>query len=302
MLEAIAWNKPCSYQDILAFTGLSKPTVNNALKILGSLSLVNEGEAEKLFFVVDEFDKHLSSQDKILVVRKYLQHWSFFQVLCGFLDNSNGHKIAIRKTLAFFKIDEGHTVSAKNVLQLATDLNVLTFDGKEYYISETLKHPPHETEINGVELTSEMAAQLFLSKKLTPEIFYSLENPEKEKLTKALLNYRIDPEKSCEYAGQALENYLRLVGIHAGEDLTSCDGMGQIADYLGSKTRLIIHPRHREIAKTVSTIRNSSAHDRDKLTSDPWIQTSEIALVNVLLVIQLIKSIHGWTVSRSQII
>ncbi|WP_276356456.1 hypothetical protein [Cohnella caldifontis] len=300
VLEAITWNMPCSIKDIIAFTGFSRTTVNNALKISISLDLVNE--SENLYKIVEEYDKNLSLNDKKVIITKHLQNLKLFQVLCGFLQSSTVHVDAIRKTLVFCKIDHKYSDSVKNVLLLAVDLNLITFDGTNYSISESIAHPPHELEIDEVQLNSEIAVRLFLSKRLSPELFHSLENPEKDRLTLAFLHYKSDPERSCEHSGQSLENYLRYIGVKEGVDLTSCDGIGQIADYLSGKGRLIIHPRHRDIAKSISSIRNSSAHDRDKLTSDPWIKTSEIALANALLVIQLIKSIHGWVTSKAQIL
>ncbi|KKO52347.1 hypothetical protein [Paenibacillus sp. DMB20] len=300
VLDAIAWNKNCTLSDIMSFTGLSKPTVAVAIRNSVFLDLVKENK--QTYGISDNFDRNFTYEAKKVILREKLQEWEMFQNLYGFLVTSDGYASAIRKTLAFCKIDNKYSSGMKNMLHFAADLGILVFDGQEYSTNDTFQHTPHETELLEANLNSEMAAKLFLTKTLTPELFHSLDTPEKDRLTKAILFYKTDPESSCQYAGQALENYLRFIGINAGEDLTSCDGLGQIADYLAGKGRLIIHPRHRDIAKSVASIRNSSAHDRDKLTSDPWIKTSEIALSNFLLVIQLIKSIHVWVATKSQIL
>lgn len=300
VLDAVAWNKNCTLADIQSFTGLSRPTVVNSLKNAVQISIILE--EDKKYTIVEEYDKNHTHDSKKIVVRRFLQNWSFFQQLCGFLASSNTYTAAIRKTLAFNKLDVNLSTYVENILQFGSDLGIFKYEEKEYILQDTIKYSPHETDILPASLNSEMAVIVFLSKKLTPELFHSLENPEQERLTKALLYHSPDPEKSCEYAGQALENYLRMIGINAGENLTGCDGIGQIADYLAGKARFIIHPKHRDLAKSISTIRNSSAHDRDKFTSDPWIKTADTALANILMVIQVIKSIDIWVKSQGQVI
>jgi hypothetical protein len=60
----------------------------------------------------------------------------------------------------------------------------------------------------------------FLIKRLTPELFMPLEAPEQNRLKKTLLLYS-SPDKSCECAGQAVENYLRMLGVTTMLDLTA---------------------------------------------------------------------------------
>lgn len=303
ILDAFAWKGTSDYKSIVEFTGLSRASVENAITNALALSLlISVDSIAKTYKLIDKFTKNMSLESQNLIVKEHLQHWSFFQQLCYFLDQALPNDEAIRKTLSLCKLPMTSSTSAKNVLLLAFDLDLVKSNGTIFVIPDTLKNKTMEYDSCSLELESEMAATNFLLKRLTPELFMNLEKPEQDRLIKSLLLYSSDPEKSCEYAGQAIENYLRMLGTTLPLDMTSYDGLGQLADVLARKSTLAIHPKHRDFSRTISALRNCTAHNRDKLTNTPWIVTSETAFITVLLTIQLIKSIDTWVKSRTQVI
>lgn len=147
-----------------------------------------------------------------------------------------------------------------------------------------------------------MAARLFVANRLGTEFFHSLERTEQARLCDAVLVHASNPEKSGEDAGKALESYLRVIGTSAGHDLTRFNGLGEIADHLAGGCRMVIHPKHRDLIKATSTLRNCSAHERDKLTNKPWEKTPEMTLANVLWALHLMRSIDLWIRKQEQVL
>lgn len=304
VLDAFAWKGSCTMREAMNFTGLSRPSVRSSVNNGWELRLLTSiGDAADMHYsLTEKFGRHLTGDSKKAVIREHLQQLPLFQQLCIFLKKTENTEQAVRQTLALFGLPGSAKDDAKNLLSLATDVGILRRQGCNYSVSQGLTVAAQDYGISSAALDSEMAAILFLGDRLTPEILNSLETPEQDRLIKALILHASDPEKSCENAGMALENYLRVVGLRSGDDLSGCSGLGQAADFLAARSRFIIHPKHRDIAAAISAIRNCSAHDRDRLTNRTWVKSPQTALINVLLVLQLIRSIYVWTSNKAQLI
>lgn len=188
-------------------------------------------------------------------------------------------------------------------MSLAVEVGLIEKDGKTLRLSSSLpKAPTPEAGILTAELDSEMAARLFVANRLGTEFFHNLDKTEQARLCESVLHHASNPEKSSEDAGKALESYLRLIGTNAGYDLTRFNGLGEIADHLAGGGRMVIHPKHRDLIKATSTLRNCSAHERDKLTNQPWRKTPEMALANILWTLHLMRSIDLWVRKREQVL
>jgi hypothetical protein len=305
VLDAIAWKNGSDDKAIAEFSGFGNSTIRNAINngnVLSITSVGTNGNGQKISIVV-EFKPKLKRTDQLMIVRKYLQNWEFFQILCEFLSLGDSIRSAIRKAGAmsgFSGLDE--KVLAP-VLSLAVELGVLEREGKSFQLSSGLPRTPTvEAGILTADLDSEMAARLFVANRLGSEFFHSLDKTEQARLSNSVMHHALDPEKSDEDAGKALESYLRLIGTAAGHDLTRFNGLGEIADYLAGGGRTIIHPKHRDLIKSTSTLRNCSAHERDKLTNQPWRKTPEMALANVLWALHLMRSIDLWVNKREQVL
>jgi hypothetical protein len=305
VLDGVAWRDGSTIEDIAHFSGFGASTVRNTVKNANELKLVtigvngNSGRVN----IGSGFRAKLSREEQLAIVRERLQSSQFFQIVCEFLSRDESADAAIRKAAAITAKDVRDVTHVFPLLHLAVDVGLLEKHGKGFRMSCAIPAAP--TEEAGVltsQLDTEMAAVLFVSKRLGTEVFHSLEQTEQARLCHAVRDHSSNPEKATEDAGKALESYLRVVGQTAGHDMTGFNGVAEIADFLGAATRMTIHPKHRDLIKATSTVRNCSAHERDKLTNQPWKKTPEMALTNVLWTLHIIRSIAAWLRKREQIL
>ncbi len=305
VLDALAWRNGSTVQQIAHFSGFGVSTARNAVNnaaAFGLVSLGKEGQEQQVR-LIEEFRPKLSPADQLALIRTRLQHWDFFQAFCEFLSLGNKPSAAARKAGVIVGVKvEFNDIAA--LLSLAADAGLLRKDAGEFRLAASIPAGPttESISISTVDLDTEMSAILFVSNRLGSALFHSLDQTEQSRLTQAIRVHASNPEKSCEDAGKALESYLRLIGTRAGHDLTRLQGLGQIADYLAGAERMTIHPKHRDMIKATSSLRNCSAHERDKITNEPWQKTPEIALANVLWTLHLIVSLSAWVSSRAQTI
>lgn len=212
---------------------------------------------------------------------------------------------SLRKAAALANDQEMSVSQPAHLLRWGEELGILCKTGAaQYRVATEIKLAERNLVASGVlsrDLDSEMAANLFISEQLGVEAFNFLDRQERLRLVDAFLENADDPEKSCEDSGKTVENFLRLVANHCGVPVHDCTGITQLADRLAAKNRSAIHPHHRSMCSAVAAIRAASAHDRDKLTNEPWHKSPEMALACGLLTLRIIRSVYAWACgSRTQ--
>jgi hypothetical protein len=305
VLEGIAWRNGSKIEDIAHLCGFGASTVRNAVNNASQLKLVSVGTNGSSGCVTIEprFRTKLSRDEQLAIVREQLQNSQFFQIVCEFLGRGEAAEAAIRKAAAISGKELRAIKYALPLLQLAADVGLLEKRGARFQISSSIPvAPTEEAGILTSQLDTEMACVLFVSNRLGSDIFHSLEASEQTRICRAVRLHNSDPEKSTEDAGKALESYLRLVGHNAGHDMKGFNGVAEIADFLGAPARMVIHPKQRDLIKATSTVRNCSAHERDKFTNQPWRKTPEMALTNVLWTLHIMRSVALWIENREQIL
>jgi hypothetical protein len=305
ILDAVAWRNGSTIDEIAHFSGFGRSTVRNAVSNAAHFSLtkVANNGAGSVATISSEYIPKLSKSAQLEIVRAHLQRWTFFQLLCEFINHGESISDAIRKACAIASVHDADEAGLSPLLNLAIEVNLLRKEsGRVSLAASITKAPTVEAGVLTAQLDGEMAAHLFVAQRLGSRLFHSLEKTEQDRLSKAVLKHASEPEKSCEDAGKALESFLRVVGTNAGHDLKGFNGLGEIADYLSGGGRMVIHPKHRDLIKATSTLRNCSAHERDKLTNVPWRKTPEMALTNVMWTLHLVRSVGAWVEKREQVL
>jgi hypothetical protein len=305
VLDGIAWRNGSTIENIAHFSGFGVSTVRNAVNNASELKLVSVGRNGSSGRVTIEprFRTKLSRGEQLAIIREQLQNCQFFQIVCEFISRGEAAGAAIRKAAAISGKPVRDMKHVLPLLHLATDAGLLEKRDTKFQISSSISTAP--TEEAGVltpQLDTEMAAVLFVSNRLGSDVFHALEPTEQTRVCRAVRLHSSDPEKSTEDAGKALESYLRVVGQNAGEQMKSFNGVAEIADFLGAPGRMVIHPKHRDLIKATSTVRNCSAHERDKFTNQPWRKTPEMALTNILWTLHIMRSVALWIKNREQIL
>lgn len=302
VLDSIAWRNGSTVDQIAHFAGFGISTVRNAVRNATELGVITSAASGKIILNA-AFRPRLSREDQLSILRERLQSAQFFQIVCEFLARKESLDAAVRKAAAITSNDVRNTEHVMPMLQLAVDTGLLERAGKTFRLSSSIPTAPtEEAGVLTTQLDSDMAAVVFVSRRLGTELFHSLAPTEQKRLCNAVRDHSSNPEKSTEDAGKALESYLRLVGHNAGHDMKVFNGVAEIADFLGASSRMVIHPKHRDLIKATSTVRNCSAHERDKFTNQPWQKTPEMALTNVLWTLHIIRSIAAWLRDQSQVL
>lgn len=289
-LQAVAHiGGTASVKQICDWTGFGATTVRHAVRILEHCGPVTvEGGRVN---AAETLPHPLSVDAGINVVANALSQTDSFVELAALLNAGHTPSEAARRA-SMVESTLTDADSAATLLAVAVDLGLLKDSGDgTYAVAETI-------ETQAVQYVAANmaagAAQLALRETMGTSAFASLERTERSRLGQAMQNINVNPERACEDAGKAAENYLRLVAANAGVDVSGCNGLGQVADTLAGKIVAVIRPQHRATAQQVAMARNASGHERDKHTLDRWEKTPAFARATVLLSARLIASVHSW--------
>lgn len=284
-------------QQLVEWTGMSATTVRHALRILTHCHLVENG-GDATARLATPLPHPLSEVAAVNSLATAMAQTDSFVELAALLDA--GHSAddsARRSAMVVPNLEDAD--SAATILSVASDLGLLARTADGYSVADALERQAI------VFLASDLgpgAAQLALRETMGPGAYGRLERNERDRLGQALNNVVASPEKACEDAGKAVENYLRLVARDASVDVSACNGLAQVADSLAAKGVGIIRPQHRVLAHEIAMCRNSSGHDRDKVTLTSWDKTPAFARANVLLAARLIASVDAWRQENRQIL
>lgn len=282
---------------IADWTGSSSTTVRNAARILEHCGLVTIGGGA--ISAVDRIPHSLSMEDALATVSNALSRTDSFIELAALINTGNTGEEAARRA-AMVEPTLSDSDSANTMLGVAVDLGLLARPGQgSYAVAETIEAAA--TQFVAPD-TATGSAQLALREIMGSEAYRALERIERDRLGQAIRDIEMDPEKACEDAGKAAENFFRLVAVQGKVDVSGCSGLGQVADTLAGKGVVLIRPQHRVTAHQIAMARNASGHERDKYTLDSWEKTPVFARATVMLSARLIASVHHWREQGRQVL
>lgn len=284
-------------QQLVEWTGMSATTVRHSLRILVHCGLVTH-DGSSATRLAAPMPHPLSEEAAVNSLVTALAQTDSFVELAALLDAGHSATDSARRgSMVVPNLEDAD--SATTVLSIAADIGLLERTADGYTVADALERQA------SVLVASDLgpgAAQLALRETMGSGAFGRLERNERDRLGQALNNVVSSPEKACEDAGKAVENYLRLVARDASVDVSACNGLAQVADSLAAKGVAVIRPQHRVLAHEIAMCRNSSGHDRDKLTLTSWDKTPAFARANVLLAARLIASVDAWLHENRQVL
>jgi len=281
---------------LVEWTGLSATTVRHAVRILAHFGLVNCGDGN--VGLVNQLPHPLAADSAVNAITNAVSRADSFVELAALLDA--GHSVpdcARRATMVLPALED--VDSATTVMSIAADFGLLSRTDDGLVVAEALER--ESVALIASDLGAG-GAQLALRETMGASAYGRLEPVERDRLGKALTNVAADPEKACEDAGKAVENYLRLVARDAAVDVSGCSGLTQVADSLAARGVAVIRPQHRVLAHELAMCRNSSGHDRDKTTLESWEKTPAFSRANVILAARLIASVDAWVQESRQVL
>lgn len=99
---------------------------------------------------------------------------------------------------------------------------------------------------------------------------------------------------------ERLRTSLRRLGTDRGINMSSCMGIGELADAL--KGASLIDQKHLEISKSINSVRLAAAHSKDRKTITPWKINPDAAIETILLSLTGIRSIYSFVFNKTQLI
>ena len=278
--------------------------MSTARKVLPSLLSLNLVKQENGHYtsVSDEVRRGTDEETGKLFFRRALQSYRPFELLCEGLAFGEDVNEAIRKTSVLLNISESDRHKFDILIKWGTDIGILDKDNEEVGLSRELILDPEQDlgVININDLESEAKARFYNSRQLGRAVNNFLDEVDRRLLANALLSYMSNPSDSVEKSGQALEDFLRELAQKRGfsNEAKKANGAGQLANTLLQKG--VIHSHQQKLVDAVSTLRNATAHHKDKKTLAPWTITELAAFTTFTTTLVAIRSIYGFVYEGRQ--
>jgi hypothetical protein len=296
-MEACAAHPTDSAAELAEYAGFSLTTAKRAIPTLESLGVVMQNSDGTYVVLAPGVRRGMNSDSQHLVLRKALLGFRPFEAVSEGLAFGESESDAMRKAILLLGLPSQDVAKLAILLKLAEELGVVQRDdGALTLVSEF-------APVDGVQglsyseddLESEARARLFNAKVLGRNANNYLDAIDRGLLAEALIKHKTDPRRSIEHTGQAIEDFLRHVADDAGHgaDGKKASGAGQLANVLYANA--VIHNHHQKLVDAVATVRNATAHRKDKKSLTPWDLTPFGALSAHALALTAIRSIHQYT-------
>lgn len=303
-MEACTAHTTTDLEQLGSFAGFSYSTARKAVASLEALGILKRADSGPYAVAVEGVTRGMSEGAKELIIRRALLSFRPFEMLIEGLAVGEQQHDAVRKTLLLLGLPESDAPKLQTLLRWGSDLGIIELvDGQPKLAAEFSPESADELGLLSLEdLESEAKARLFNARRLDRDANNYLDEVDRGLLTDALLAYESDSRKSVDASGQALEDFLRHVADERGfaAEAKKASGAGQLANLLYTKG--VIHNHHQKMVDAVATIRNATAHRKDKKTLTPWELTPFGAFSALSMALTVIRSIHSYVKNGRQTI
>ena len=140
-------------------------------------------------------------------------------------------------------------------------------------------------------LQNELKTRVYITDKLTSEVFAFLSQEEVDLLAKALSEHAKNPQHTIEDTGKAFEDFLRSIAAKESIDVSNKSGIVEIVNEIQHKNPRALSPKQASISQGLGMVRTMAAHSKDKKTGTPWKINSDAALEYCLITMSTMRSI-----------
>jgi hypothetical protein len=292
-LEATAAHPGADIAGIASFAGRSVSTAKKAMPALEELNLISRNANGTYNCLVTEVRRGMDDSAARRIFRHALLQFRPFELFIEGINLGESVPEAARKTRLLLRLETSEEANFDILVRWARELGILNVDGGVVELAAEIRVQPGEelAIISTGDLLSEAKVRLYISGKLSRDVFNSLDEVDRHLLAEAALEYRTNPRTSVEHSGQAIEDLLREIAENKGLSIEAkrCNGAGQLASLLCSKS--ILHGHHQHFIDGLGAARNATAHRKDKKTLIPWDITDTGAFWAFLGALAVIRSI-----------
>ncbi|MBU7047658.1 MAG: hypothetical protein HXS54_14585 [Theionarchaea archaeon] len=237
----------------------------------------------------------MKKSERYIIFRKHLQSFEPFIIFLALKNKGNTINESTRKLKTIYSLDLNQKEIRAALLNWGQYAQIFDYDSSTDEIKLNVDLENSEVqylrELLG-SLDSEIKTKIYLTDKLTEYVYGYLEDDEIEHLTRALMNHERNPRNSIADSGRALEDFLRRILHKKGYDVSNFQGITNIAEYIGSKERKIIHEKQKKILMGLAAIRNLASHNKDSKILESWKISPDFAIEVILITISLIRSLY----------
>lgn len=303
-MEAAAAHRTSDLSQLAGFAGFSSSTARKAVPTLETLGILKQDHTDPYTVTVDGVARGISDQAKEQIIRRALLGRRAFGLLIEGIALGEGKRDAIRKALLILDLPETDAPKMELLLRWASDLNIIESSNGELRLVPELS-VERADELGALvpeDVESEAKARLFNARRLGRDAHNYLDETDRSLLADSLLKHESDPRTSVNASGQAIEDFLRHVaGDHGlSSEARKKSGTGQLANLL--YTNGVIHSHQQKLVDGAATIRNATAHRKDKKTLAPWELTPFGAFSALAITLTAIRSIYMYVNDGSQTI
>lgn len=303
-MEAAAVHSTDDLERLGSYAGFARSTARKAVPTLETVGILKRDNGGPYTVTVAGVTRGLSDEAKEQIIRRALLGFRPFEVLIEGIALGESRDDAIRKTLLLLDLPESDASKLDLLLRWASDLGIIeASNGEPRLVAELSVERSDELDVLAPEdVESEARARLFNARRLGRNATNYLDEVDRGLLADALLTHESDPRKSIDASGQAIEDFLRHVADERGfgTEAKKKSGAGQLGNLLYTKG--VIHNHHHKMVDATATIRNATAHRKDKKTLAPWQLTAFGAFTALSMTLTAIRSIHMYITKGNQTI
>ncbi len=303
-MEAAAVHSTDDLESLASYAGFASSTARKAVPTLETLGVLKHDNDCPYTVTVEGVARGLPDEAKEQIIRRALLGFRPFEMLIEGIGLGESRDDAIRKTLLLLDLPESDASKLDLLLRWASDVGIIeVVDGEPQLVAELSVDRTDELGALAPEdVESEAKARLFNARRLGRDATNYLDEVDRGLLADALLTHASDPRKSIDASGQVIEDFLRHVADKRGfgTEAKKMSGAGQLANLLYTKG--VIHNHQQKMVDATATIRNATAHRKDRKTLTPWELTAFGAFTALSMTLTAIRSIHAYITTGSQTI
>jgi len=252
----------------------------------------------------DEIKK--AGRDELqLPFRRALQDYPPFLVYADLLSKGYDSDEAAKATKGLFSIESSSTIIERSLRLWGIYSGTVKQDpqtGKLTLTIDTNRLTTKYVEDLLISLASDFRSKIFVIDRLTNELFKYLTEKDisTQELVDALREYENKPAESVFNASKLFERYLFKLGEDHNVPVSRCQGIIQLIEALRSNIPPLLLGNQRNVCHGAGGIRNISDHGVDRETGKPWKINPDAALVSVLMIPIIMRSVHLYNTKGAQ--
>ncbi len=287
-LNCINQEKKLDINNLHLFINASKSYAQSSLATLKMVNCFLDEDYILKPRIKELLKKYSSKFQAKELFKEILLLWEPFIIYLSYLNGGYTKEQSISKLSYFYTIDK-----TSFLLEIFTkwinDLQIKIDSDLANYKDENID------KILDIKFGNEV----YFCNSLTEEVYNFLDDDIKSNLRKAIEKSNKDPKSSINYAGQAFEDFLRLIGKEKCIDIKKASGIGQISNQLYCAN--LLHSKHNNICVALSDIRNMAGHSKEKDTMQSWKLTNKASILYINQLLVAITSIYFSAIKSLQV-